>query len=379
MLENHGQNKCYDALRGVFGIIVVLVHVEYIRSFFGYANHYAIPAIYHVGRICVSGFFVLSGFLITRKLLKLKEEALPVSKKFGVYYLKRALRIFPLYYTIILLSMYVLPQIRTLHYNIPAGVHDARTMLPEVSKYYYFFMPQIPLAHRIVLPFAEPTWSIGIEELFYLIMPLLVLLLPLKKNWLLLMAAVSVIIKFCYRLTIDEHFTDPVFALMIYCRFECILMGCYAAYLYCEDAPLFRKINRNHALIASALLPVFLYAMRLESYLFVHFSICFAVIILYLAKGSFKFLENRILVFYGKISFCLYMVHEIAIVFILNKGFFSSPQKHSGLALYISILIAATALAFIFYKLVEEPFMKIKGKLDKNAQNAKLKTQEVKV
>ncbi|MBL7930469.1 MAG: acyltransferase, partial [Bacteroidia bacterium] len=189
MTKPFAQNNAYDSLRGISNIVVVLVHVEYIRSFFGYVNHYANPAVYHVGRICVSGFFVLSGFLITRNLLKIKNEPESLGRKFGVYYLKRILRIFPLYYTLIFLSMFVLPHIHALRYNIPPGVIDARTVLPQVSHYYYFLFPQVPLAHRIVLPFAEPTWSIGIEELFYVVMPILLFALPVKKNWLLVAAA----------------------------------------------------------------------------------------------------------------------------------------------------------------------------------------------
>jgi peptidoglycan/LPS O-acetylase OafA/YrhL len=375
----YGQNNAYDSLRGISNIVVVLVHVEYIRSFFGYVNHYANPAVYHVGRICVSGFFVLSGFLITRNLLKIKNEPDSLGKKFGIYYLKRILRIFPMYYTIIFLSMYVLPHIHALRYNIPAGIIDARTVLPEVSHYYYFLFPQVPLSHRIVLPFAEPTWSIGIEELFYVVVPLLLFLLPVKKNWLLVAAAISVIIKVWYRSTLGEsHFTDPTFALMIYCRFECILMGCYAAFLYHEKAPLYQKLTRSHALLATALVPVFLAFMKLESYLYIHTSICLAILILYVSKGQFRFLENKFLIFMGKLSFSIYLTHELAIVFFLNLKGMATANKHSSIFLYACVLVTAIGLAYLFYKTIEEPFVKLKDKVDvffKPRRQEKLETK----
>ncbi|MBL7932976.1 MAG: acyltransferase, partial [Bacteroidia bacterium] len=185
------------------------------------------------------------------------------------------------------------------------------------------------------------------------------------KNWLLVAAAISVIIKIWYRSTLGEsHFTDPTFALMIYCRFECILVGCYAAFVYHEKSPLFYKLTRTHAFIAAGLLPVFLFFMKLESYLYIHTSTCIAILILYLSKDKFRFLENKFLIFMGKLSFSIYLTHEFSIVFFLNLKGMATPSRHSDIFLYACVLASSIVVAFIFYKLIEEPFVKLKDKMD---------------
>lgn len=356
------RNPGLDSLRGIFALIVVVSHVEYIRQFLGYISHGLHPVFYHSGRIAVSGFFVLSGFLITNNLLKIKNSALPDSRKLWTFYLKRALRILPLYYTVILLSYYLFSKIGMLHYNIPPGIHDARVE-PGTMKYYYLMLPQIALAKRIILPFAEPTWSIGVEEIFYITVPLFLLLLPFRKSWLLWIASVFVAIKLFYWLFVPGFFDDTLFTVFLFCRFECILVGCYAGYLYYEKNAVLDRLKRHY--VYYALLPVIVFAfmMGIRSFLYIQFSICFAVVVLIVAREKFKLLENRFLVFIGKISFSLYLTHEVVVVFILKTKGLASPVKHTSVLTYLVIVFCAILLGWLFYKLIEEPFLKLKDKI----------------
>ena len=357
------RNRGFDSLRGILALLVIIGHLDYIRAFFGFVNVGVNPLIYHLGRISVSGFFVLSGFLITRNLLKLHNSNLPRLKKFRLFYLKRMLRILPLYYTIILLSFYILPHIEALHYPVPPSVRDAR-IEAGTSGYYYLLIPQIALANNIVLPFAEPTWSIGVEEIFYICMPLFLFLIPFKKNWLLYSAAAFVGVKIGYWFFVPSCFNDRLFAILLLCRFECILIGCYAGYLYYEKNKLINHLKRKHAYYALFLILIFACLMGLKSFLYIHFSVCFAIIILLVAKEKFRFLNNKPLAFIGKISFSLYLVHEIAIVLILNIKSLSTPSRPSSPLVYILVVVCALPIAWLFYKLVEEPFLRLKEKID---------------
>ncbi|MBA3663881.1 MAG: acyltransferase [Bacteroidetes bacterium] len=362
------RNRSFDSLRGIFALMVVFTHIEYIRHNFSLPNHFFNPFFFHLGKIGVSGFFVLSGFLITGNLLREKDKPIaPASRKIRLFYLKRVLRIFPLYYLIIFISIFLLPYIESLHYFLPERVTDGRQIIQQVAPYYYFLLPQVPLSQGIVLPFAEPAWSIGVEEMFYLLIPVCIYYARIKKNWLLFLSAVLVAVKLFYVFFVDRYYADHFLSLMALSRFECIFMGCYAAFLVHEKHSVLEKINRKTIYLALLLLLVCFVTLKRELFIYVHFSILFAVIILYLNKHKVSGMENRILSFLGKISFSLYMTHEIVIVFFLNLEIFSDPRKYAPPLLYVLVLIFSIILGWLFYKVIEEPFIKIKDRLKVHA------------
>ena len=103
----------------------------------------------------VSIFFALSGFLITYLLLIEKEQAGIDIKKF---YVRRILRIWPLYYVYLLLALITI---------ISLNLYFNRTAL----LLYVFYSANIPFILGITLPFLVHYWSLGVEEQFYLFWP----------------------------------------------------------------------------------------------------------------------------------------------------------------------------------------------------------------
>ena len=362
------RNISLDSLRGIFAIMVVYSHIELIRSYFGLSEVFFIPIVSQLGRIGVTGFFVLSGFLITVNLLKTREKDGSAAGKLRGFYLKRLLRIWPLYYAVILLAIFVFPHVPALHFTVPAVLKDART-LPGSHIYYYILLPQVPLAQNTVLPFAEPTWSIGVEEIFYLVIPFFPLFMRVKKNAYLYVAALFIIIKYyLFYMTEDNPTAYPVASFLLnffnLCRFECILIGCFIGYLYHEQNKYLEKLSILHFIAAFVLLFIFSAIIEYRSYQYYHFAAVFAVIILYAAKNRGTFLNNRVLAFVGKISFSLYMTHELAIVFLHNNSFFREQIDTTPfLALYIIIPLAAILLAFVVYNILERPFLILKERL----------------
>lgn len=131
------------------------------------------------GFVGVDFFFVLSGFLITTLLLR--EESEHGRFSLPAFYWRRALRILPIYFFVVTLvgSYYVFVK----------GDADAGALLP----WYYLFLANFLVTD---IPLLAPTWSLAVEEQYYLIWPALLLLLPRRHVLpvLLVLIALNVII-----------------------------------------------------------------------------------------------------------------------------------------------------------------------------------------
>ncbi len=105
-LKTHFQSL--DGLRAIAALLVVFGHIELIKQQFGIPNYFEKgPFIFNLGDLSVTFFFVLSGFLIT--FLILKEEAINHTISLRNFYLRRILRIWPVYFLILLISLVIIP------------------------------------------------------------------------------------------------------------------------------------------------------------------------------------------------------------------------------------------------------------------------------
>jgi peptidoglycan/LPS O-acetylase OafA/YrhL len=343
------KNTHLEALRGVLALMVLFSHIHLIRFYFGKSEAYNHPIIYHLGRIAVTGFFVLSGYLITYSILKRREAG---NWKVSGFYTARIFRIWPLYYTVILLALFVLPHISALHFMLPPSVTDVRTAT-EYYGYYIGFLPQLPLLDRAVLPFAEPSWSIGVEEIFYLIIPWVVLSSGQKLGkWLLVFLIAFLSLKYMAMFT---HFPGRQMArLLQFYRYDSIALGCLAGVMHYHKSKIFHVIG-NRQLVATALFTVLLFAnLERKSRDYFPFAICFVVIIAYLVNKNHTFKSPKWLVYIGTISYSLYLTHEIAIVYLVNKD----VDQRSMPLMYALAVVGAIGLASVFYFLIERPFMR---------------------
>lgn len=125
------------------------------------------------GFLGVDLFFVISGYLITTLLLR--EEARDGVFSLSGFYWRRVLRILPVYYLVVTLV--------GVYYIVLRG----ETQYLELWPWYYLFLSNFLTDH---IPMLDPTWSLAVEEQFYLIWPLLLLLVP--RRWILPLLAVLV-------------------------------------------------------------------------------------------------------------------------------------------------------------------------------------------
>ena len=148
-------NRNLDGLRAVAVLMVMWSHFPVIEGsvLSGYLSSFG--DIFGVGYLGVDIFFVLSGFLITSILLIEKKESKKVDFKF--FYLKRSLRIFPIYFLTLLFCYLFIGPVN----------YDIYSALFYVSNFYFVFDEAGgPLRH---------TWSLAVEEQFYIVWPLIVL------------------------------------------------------------------------------------------------------------------------------------------------------------------------------------------------------------
>ncbi len=147
-----------NGLRFIAACLVINSHSRIINSFYGsYAPNPIWNFFFLNASHAVTFFFVLSGFLITYLLLH--ESTQTGTIHIWHFYLKRLLRIFPLYYLVVLSTAIVLPFVFT------KSDHYFSTYLPEQILLYFLFLPNVAgmtgkLSHL---------WSIGVEEQFYLL------------------------------------------------------------------------------------------------------------------------------------------------------------------------------------------------------------------
>ncbi|HET9010483.1 MAG TPA: acyltransferase, partial [Gemmatimonadaceae bacterium] len=144
-----------DGLRAVAVMIVIVGHHGYPIA--------GVPA-----DLGVSAFFVLSGFLITRLLMREHEASGTITLR--EFYARRTLRIFPAYYTFLLVS-FVLDHLRGERWGTALGLSAVTYTVNYFNAIHHH--PSTSIAHA---------WSLGVEEQFYLLWPLGFLLLARRGS-----------------------------------------------------------------------------------------------------------------------------------------------------------------------------------------------------
>lgn len=372
--------KNLDALR-FFAFLSVFI--SHIALFLGYeSNGHSFDFIKKFflvhGDLGVSFFFVLSGFLITFLLLSEKENFGSISLPH--FYLRRILRILPLYFLTLILGFFVIyPIASNSGINFPFLISESYSSLP----WYIFLGANIKMAFwgagSVVL---AVLWSISIEEQFYLIWPTILSFISRKNIIRVLLLIIS--ISFLYRF---HYYSD--YNIVKYSTFSVmsdLAVGALAAYATMYISRIFLIIKNcpkyiiiliyifGFALVPlRTLLPIFFHGF-LYRFLYslepLYFSIFFAFIILeqnVSLHSIIKFGNFKVINYLGIRSYGLYCYHMIAIfcTFYLFNLFGVSTVNHN-FVIYIGEIISAFLLSVIFsvisYRFFEKRFLSLKEK-----------------
>lgn len=354
-----------NGLRFIAVFLVIIHHIEQLKSIFKMDNYWGkIPFIEIIGKLGVVLFFVLSGFLITYLLLA--EEQLLKRISVREFYIRRILRIWPLYFLIIILAFFVLPNIDI--FVLP-GFDKSVIYSDFLAKLllYIFFFPNLVLTLLGVVPYASHTWSIGTEEQYYLVWP--ILLKIFKKSRLTIMLAIIVLYLVIGKMLLT-HYSDNVPYVGVIKAFwstfniDCMAIGGLFAILLFNNSK-FLKFLQNDVLFYATIIIVSVLMLKgvyIPYFHFEFYALLFGIIILNFASNKkIKIsLENKVLNFLGNISYGLYMYHPIGIVLAIVISL--SIDLKTNWFIYPISFLTTIAMAWLSYKYFESYFLKLKNR-----------------
>ncbi len=347
--------------------MVLIHHVEQAKHALGLADIYDWTIIQHMGRLGVGLFFVLSGFLITYLLLQEKSNHGDIAA--GSFYLRRAFRIWPVYFIVVLSSYFIFPHIPLLAY--PGAVDNVTTYYWERLGFLLLILPNFAFILYDLPYWCAQAWSIGVEEQFYYLWPWL-LKYP-KRRWIIILffLAVTALI-LClglYFLEVpSEVKREKVIAFLGQFRLQVMAFGGLLAWLVFKKKHrlldiLYRK-DVQYAVYAFTL-AIFLSGLHFTGFMEIY-GVLFGFFILNVACNpkSVINLEYKWISYLGKISYGLYLYHVIAIVFTIN---ILKPLQTDSLAVYnfllYTIAIVVTVLiCVVSYEFLEKPLLRYKDK-----------------
>ncbi|MHA8067323.1 acyltransferase family protein [Aquirufa sp. ROCK2-A2] len=354
-----------NGLRFMAAFLVIIHHIEQLKSMFNYANYWdSVPFIKIIGKLGVVLFFVLSGFLITYLILSEENSFKKISIR--NFYVRRILRIWPLYFLIIILTFLVLPNISL--FTFPNyGKEVVYSHLYLKLFLYAIFFPNLVLPLIGIVPYAFHTWTIGTEEQYYLVWP--VILKYIKKYRI----AVMLFIIFSYLAfgkILTMHYSDflpyknVIFAFWASFNIDCMAIGGFYAILLFQKNKWLKLIQNNTVFYITIFFTSFLMikAVYIPKIHYEFYSVLFGIIILNYASND-KIgisLENKVFNYLGSISYGLYMYHPIAIVLALVLC--SSIGYLTNWLIYPITFILTIIIAGLSYKYLEVFFLKFKEK-----------------
>lgn len=364
--------KGLDGLRGIAAILVVIGHVELMKKVFNFKNVYdgGGPFFLYLGNLSVTFFFALSGFLITFLLLKERDKFGDIRIKF--FYLRRVLKIWPVYYILFILGFIILPIISF------ENIIMAKPVLEE--NFWNGFIYNIILFPNFTHynnPIAFQSWSIGVEEQFYIFWPLLIGRIRSLK-WLLITMLIIVFgiyflrsLDYLNTLTaINIPFFKTINLFFGRSRFDNMALGGILAivyyikpnYVYSQTIKIFILLG-----VGFILLKPFSIGFGLDNPL-ACMLFCFVIYwVINIKKHTF--LENTIIKFLGRISYGIYMYHILGIIISINlcvliNPVFKAETLIENIILYILVIAITVLISFTSYKLMEVKILKLKTKYE---------------
>ncbi|HQQ96845.1 MAG TPA: acyltransferase [Cyclobacteriaceae bacterium] len=362
-----------NGLRAIAAMAVVFAHITDELPAFGLnafvfgQNADGNPKATLLAGYGVSIFFALSGFLITYLLL---EEKKVQTINIRNFYMRRILRIWPLYYTYLVAAL------------LTAVAFKGPVAWSAVSLY-VFLSANIPFILHTGLPFLVHYWSLGVEEQFYAFWPWLV-----RHTGNLLRAAVIIsvsliLLKCAIRLADIQYGGLRIWYDIIHVtRFHCMLMGAIGAMLYDKRTAWFLRITTNWPVQLLAWIIIILAAVNKFHVASVLDNEIISAVTVALIMGQIH-QSNRIvnleiapLDFLGKISYGLYVIHPLLIFWLSRLIRFDHPDNPLNYVLvFVLCYLLTIAAAWISYQWWERPFLKQKLKYTTVANADSLKSE----
>lgn len=352
-----------NALRFIAASLVFIFHVELFKDFYNMPNLMYLGFFKIIGKLGVVLFFVLSGFLITSLLLREKDETGTIN--FKSFYQRRILRIWPLYFLILFIGFFILPLFDW--WVIPKNF-----FVPVTDQFwlklglYIFILPNLAVALFQEIVGVSQVWSLGTEEQFYLMWPLIIKYFRKK-----LLPAMFILL-LCYwgvkigsgKLASTSDLWLTINKFWSFFSINCMAIGGMAAVIFYDGHDKVLKVIFSKIFFAIILVLTIICLLIGINFGFFHFDLyamLFAIIILNLACNPVynTALENNIVNYMGSISYGLYMFHPM----ILPIGILVGKHYSSSVVVYLFSAFFTLLFSILSFEYFEKYFLKIKSRL----------------
>ena len=366
-----GYTPALDGLRGIAILLVLLHHLTIYRPTRGVDQMLSnLPL---VGWTGVDLFFVLSGFLITGILI----DARGSDRYFTSFYARRTLRIFPLYYLVLVLALVLLPRLPALH-RVLAGPYPDPPQLP-----YWLYYTNVSVAERgLVHGWLDVAWSLAIEEQFYIVWAIVVWLCP--PRWLGAICGVIVLASPIARMVaLDRGADTTAVYVLTWFRLDGLAFGSLLAWIARQRGVAFAAGWAPWAVLAGAAAIAAIVIQNGDAWWWhrrmqvVGFSaIAFtgaAMLVAAIARPATswwpRLLSMGWLRAFGKYSYSLYLFH-LPVMRAMREYVFD-PMDYTMLAgapwvgqvlFYIAATAPAFALSWLSWRAFEAPILRLKDK-----------------
>ena len=397
-----------DGVRALSQMAVMLYHCFFLARLPGDSaqfKQFLLETPWYLGWVwtldySVDAFFVISGYLIATLLFREHDKTGDINLK--RFYWRRYLRLTPAYFVFILMFIALSP-----------------TPQPNVWANFMYVNNFIPLAEMSV-PW---TWSLAVEEQFYLVFPAILLFFalrgsrPLARLCVLLLAsqacALAVFMtddilwnstnfQIYFDNTVFHHYYDR-FYVNLHTRFGPFVSGTIAAYVFMHYQPTLAALRANKWLfngINLAALAFIAYALGINPYsengsvaasrwhLIVDrnlfgIALSWVLVAVHGPAGLLRplkaFLEWKVWYPIAQLSYTMYLFHYIIVIFVMSN--LLGNLKHFGLigngqtfpyewmlVAYVAVVILTLIPATILHLLVEKPFMQLRDSLGKRTR-----------
>lgn len=301
----------------------------------------------------VTTFFVISGFLITYLLMN--EIGKTNDVNIGKFYMRRILRIWPLYYGYFVLSLIV--------------VAAFKGEINNAAWFYGFFAGNISHAIGIgVIPLYH-FWSLGVEEQFYMWYPWMV---KYNKRHILYAVCGLCVLWFCAKLGcyafLGKGLAYRIFGVT---QFDCMMLGAAGAIMYYRGTVWFKQLCSNKYVAILAWILFFtsgLWSRYIPSPITDEVIALVSLIVIMAGLVWKPMLENRVMNYLGKISYGIYVIHPI-LLYVGTRTIgvrLNECEAFSNQIGFAIIFIAMTGLTILIagfsYRYFEMPFLRMKDK-----------------
>lgn len=365
-----------DGVRAAAILLVIPHNVDVFNNVGGLLWPVAMFA--HVGWIGVQLFFVLSGFLITGNLL----DSQRADNYYGAFFARRVLRIFPLYYGVLLAGLYLVP---LFHEYSPTALSSHAHQV-----WYWTFLSNWTEPFGKEVHGFSHFWSLAVEEQFYLLWPFVVHRLAPKRVIALSIALIFIALAIRTAMLMHDANWESVY-MFTFCRMDSLAFGAAMAALI--RLPQWHEVlirRRTQLFVASVLLAVVgaLYSHQYDAMDsgtqtlgYFALNIFFGVLILTCAVDHAdrrmgwlqRSLSLRPLRSVGKYSYGMYVLH-LPIALALGYTSFRRFGSAAPVLYTVAVLLLSYCAAAVSFHCFEKHFLKLKHRFVPNVPAVAVRT-----